>query len=57
MTKIKYLFTKKYCCRCGGKVKIEWFIKDYPFYCPDCDENMYSFEVYTKAKARNKEGV
>jgi rubrerythrin len=21
---------------------------EYPFYCPTCDENMYSFEVYTK---------
>ncbi|MDE7354454.1 MAG: hypothetical protein K2O06_15595 [Acetatifactor sp.] len=35
------------CRRCGSKVqpeKDDWLRKEYPYYCPDCDENMYSFE-------------
>lgn len=36
------------CRRCGCKVVRETdpdLKKQYPFYCPDCDENMDNFEV------------
>jgi len=33
------------CNKCGGKAKVEQEIKEYQYYCPDCDENFYSFEV------------
>ena len=40
---------KKYICnRCGTIVEEEKdneLKKEYPFYCPECDENLYSFEV------------
>ena len=35
------------CRRCGSEVLPErdkWLRKEYPYYCPECDENMYSFE-------------
>lgn len=48
--KVSDIFVPKYCCRCDNRVKREWHIKDYPFYCPECDENMYRFEVYIKTK-------
>lgn len=32
------------CNRCGHKVEVEREL-DYPYYCPTCDENKYSFEV------------
>lgn len=40
------LWCDKHCCRCGAVVfkEPEPGI-DYPYYCPVCDENMYSFEV------------
>jgi len=52
MKKIK---TNKYCKRCGSMVEIEK-CKDihYPYYCPNCDENMYSFEV-TDEKGGDKQ--
>lgn len=37
-----------YCKRCGHKVKRETtkgLRKEYPYYCPHCDENMYRFET------------
>lgn len=37
-----------YCKRCGHKVKRETtkgLRKEYPYYCPCCDENMYRFET------------
>lgn len=37
-----------YCKRCGHKVKRETtkgLRKEYPYYCPYCDENMYRFET------------
>ncbi|MAG28112.1 hypothetical protein CMI47_21510 [Candidatus Pacearchaeota archaeon] len=34
----------KYCRRCGTKLQIEKEL-DYPYYCPECDENMYEFET------------
>lgn len=34
------------CSRCGCVVVEEWEGDiDYPYYCPDCDENMYGFET------------
>lgn len=42
----------KYCRRCGCKVEIEVEPSiDYPYVCPDCDENMYNFEVGTFEEA------
>jgi hypothetical protein len=32
------------CHRCGGKVDVS-DVDDYTFYCPQCDENLYGFEV------------
>ena len=32
------------CGRCGGVVRREKNL-DYPYYCPNCDENLYNFEV------------
>lgn len=26
--------------------------KEYPFYCPTCDENMYSFETYLEKEMK-----
>ena len=42
---------KRYCFRCGCQVKKETdkdLRKEYPYYCPNCDENMYTFETYKK---------
>ena len=33
------------CGRCGKNVILETSDMEYPFYCIECDENMYSFEV------------
>ena len=42
----------KYCRRCGSKVEIETEKSIcYPYYCPDCDENMFNFEVGTFEEA------
>lgn len=35
------------CKRCGHTVEVEREL-DYPYYCPDCDENKYNFEVKEK---------
>ena len=40
--------TFRKCKRCGSYVKKETtkgLRKEYPFYCPSCDENMYRFET------------
>lgn len=37
-----------YCGRCGHPVCRENRVKDYPYYCPDCDENMYGIEIILK---------
>lgn len=39
---------KMVCRRCGTVVQPETdeeLRKEYPYYCPECDQNMYSFEV------------
>ena len=38
----------KVCIRCGSRVRKEndkELKKQYPYYCPECDENMFEFEV------------
>jgi len=44
---------KRYCNRCGKQVKKETEkTKDnYPYYCPNCDENMFEFETHTKKRS------
>lgn len=42
-----------YCKRCGHKVIRETckeLKKIYPFYCANCDEDMFRFETYKKDK-------
>lgn len=34
-----------YCKRCGEYVYPEKELEEYTAYCPNCDENMYSFEI------------
>lgn len=43
----------KKCFRCGTQLKLEKdkaLKKEYPYYCPECDENMYSFEAVDESK-------
>jgi formamidopyrimidine-DNA glycosylase len=43
---------KRYCNKCDGLVheELEKVLREeYPFYCPNCEENMYRFETHTKA--------
>lgn len=35
------------CFRCDNEVEVEKVL-DYPYYCPNCDENMYEFETKVK---------
>ena len=36
----------KFCPRCGGQLCIEHHPElDYPYYCPQCDENFYNIEI------------
>lgn len=49
--------THRICIRCKHPVRKETHIKEYPFYCPHCDENMYRFETinvrqYIKSKGQ-----
>ena len=37
--------TRRLCCRCGNPVIRETKVKQYPFYCPTCDENMFRLET------------
>lgn len=42
------MIKNRYCKKCGHKVKKETtkgLRKEYPYYCPYCDENMYRFET------------
>ena len=34
------------CERCGCKVDVEKELPQYPFYCPNCYENMYGIECF-----------
>lgn len=47
---VKYVednLTNYRCIRCGSPILLETEVKDYPYQCLTCDENMYSFEVET----------
>jgi hypothetical protein len=33
--------------RCGTEVRRETVVKQYPFYCPNCDENLFEIETTT----------
>lgn len=43
---------KKYCLRCNTQVvrEKEKMEDKYPWYCPNCDENMFNSEVYKTKK-------
>jgi endogenous inhibitor of DNA gyrase (YacG/DUF329 family) len=44
---------KRYCNRCGKLVRRETkkgLRREYPFFCPRCDENMYRFETHKGGK-------
>lgn len=44
---------KRYCNRCGEIVRRETekeLRREYPFFCPNCDENMYRFETHKGGK-------
>lgn len=48
---------RKVCSRCGSDVlpeEDEELKKEYPYYCPECDENMYSFECKDKGVMENE---
>jgi len=43
--------TQKYCFRCKTELEFETdsdLKKEYPYYCPNCDENMFEFETLTE---------
>ena len=33
------------CCKCGTPVEETPSTPEYSYYCPECDEDLYSFEV------------
>ena len=39
--------TYRYCNRCGKMVQYERVL-EFPFYCANCNENMYNFETHRK---------
>ena len=41
------------CNKCGSVAEVEQEIKEYPYYCPECDENLYSFEISTIKEVLN----
>lgn len=48
---------KVYCKNCGHQVQREThkgLRKEYPYYCPHCDENKYRFEVRKKESKTNR---
>jgi len=57
MKKIKtdpILVETRCCNRCSENIEKETdkeLSKEYPYYCPNCDENMYGFETYIKKLA------
>lgn len=44
---------KKFFCPHCGKMVIPSSLEDYTFYCEDCDEDFYSFEVKSSLKENN----
>lgn len=52
MKKYKYV---RVCCRCGTPVRKERHKgMDYPYYCPCCDENMYTVETELVKAVKNE---
>lgn len=50
--------TYRKCVRCRSYVKretVKGLRREYPFYCPTCDENMYRFETMN-VKRQSKKG-
>lgn len=47
---LSHFITKeiRVCKRCNSQVEEEKVIEEYPYYCPNCDENMYEFETTIK---------
>ena len=48
----------RYCIKCWHKVEKETIPdlkKEYPYYCPYCDENLYSIETFTDKAGRSIE--
>ena len=57
---VKYVednLTNYRCIRCGSPILLEPEIKDYPYQCLTCDENMYSFEVEPSEKEVTAEEI
>lgn len=44
--------THRLCMRCDTEVKRETVVKQYPFYCPKCDENLFRFETFNVKQMR-----
>lgn len=45
------MISKRYCLRCGHQVRRETdkdLKKEYPYFCPYCYENVFTFETYKK---------
>ena len=43
----------KFCNRCDSRVKLEktqGLRKEYKYYCPCCDENLYTFKAHNKKR-------
>ena len=57
---VKYVednLTNYRCIRCGSPIFLETEVKDYPYQCLTCDENMYSFEVETSEQEVTAEEI
>lgn len=37
---------QRYCNRCGEMVEDTEVDNDYSYYCPNCDEDLYTFETH-----------
>lgn len=48
--------TVRVCSRCGTPVEVEKEILSYPYYCPECDENLFGIETSLMPKTQ-REGV
>lgn len=51
------MIKNRYCFRCNKKVKretVKGLRERYPFYCPNCCENMFYFETYKKRRNGKK---
>jgi len=46
--------TRYDCFRCGTRLELETQIKDYKYFCPNCDENMFTFEAVKVLEVKRK---